>query len=1367
MPSKLNATHEHLASLLAGISAKSVELWIEGERLSFRDPAAALSDDQVQALRRLEPELVAELRRGPFITQTFPLTYGQKSLWFMHQTMRTSPAYNVGLAVSVHSPLDVAALRASLQTLLDRHAALRSVFKVEENGELCQQVLAYQPLCFEQVDCPGWPEGEVRRKLTEAYRRPFDLAAGPLLRTHLYSDGPQRHVVLLNFHHIVFDGQSMFTFLTELQETYAAAQAGREPSLRSLKNSYREFVEWQSARMAGPTGTDELVWWQEKLKGASHVLDLPTDHPRPSHLTGRGGSIVLQVEDDVLDKLRQLAQDRKAYLYDVFLAAYQVLLYRYSNQSDLLVGFLTSGRGQMRFAKLCGLFINPVVIRALFSAGLGFLEFLDRQSETLAESLERQNYPFLALVEHSHVTRLPGCMPLVQVLFNFFKTPRGAQLEELFVTGHPGQPVRSPGLTLESFGLNQDDGEFDLVLEVAEGRRCWLRFRYSAELFDHGSIVRLMGHYQNLLRAIAENPRRAVGDLPLMDEEERARMLVTTGYKAPPYPLDTGVHQLFEEQAARTPDRIALISGGERLTYSELNREANTLAHYLRQQGVGPETLVGVCLERSNQMVVALLAILKAGGAYVPLDPNFPRARLELILQDARPPLVLTESRLAQVLPATESRLFQLDTEPDAYRSAPGENPAPAVSGSNLAYVLYTSGSTGKPKGVQIPHRAFTNFQLSMLERPGLGADDVLLAVTTISFDIAGLELFLPLIAGACVVIAGKDAVVDGRRLAEAIQEHGVSVMQATPATWRLLIDSGWTGSPGLKALCGGEALSRELANQLLSRVDSLWNMYGPTETTVWSTVHRVGPGHEPIPLGTPISNTTLYILDTNSQPVPAGVPGELCIGGVGVARGYMNRPGLTASRFLEDPFGAPGGMLYRTGDLCKYHADGSIAFLGRLDDQVKIRGHRIELGDIESALLRLTKVREAVVVVYEDPAAGKRLVAYLTENPGERRAATGEFRETLGSELPEYMIPSAFVYLESLPLTPNNKVDRKSLRALTPPKLEAGHEYLPPGTAVEIAVSGLWQRMLGVERVGLNDRFDELGGDSLAFALMIVRLSKQFHVELPVSMDDEMLSVHGLARAVDRACQAARAAGSEAAGAPLSGGAGASAERSGQSRTGEMLIRATRALLRMVARVECEGLENIPASGPLILAGNHISLFDFLVLGSVLGGRATGLAVRPAFIIADKWRNCVHSYAAQLGNPIYIRRGKGDLEALEGALAVLEAKGVVAIMPEGRPSRRGLLRAKPGVGYLAAETLASVLPLAIYGHERAFGNWARLRRVPVKIRIGQPFDLSGADAKSDLQGKADFIMKAIARLMPEVYQGVYRAEPGPNGSSS
>jgi amino acid adenylation domain-containing protein len=1286
------------------------------------------------------------------LTDTFPLSEGQKSLWFMHQTLRNSSAYHIGLAVRILSPLDAGAIEKALQHLLDRHAALRTVFLLTDNGELRQQVAESQRIAFEQTDASDWTAERLKQEVRNAYARPFDLAAGPLMRAALFAADGRAAVLLITVHHIVFDGKSMFTMLSELQELYAALQAGSPVALRPLKHSYREFVEWQSQILSG-AGTSDLAYWQNHIENAPAVLDMPTDHPRPAHFSGRGGSVVFELPEELMRRLRQLAKDKAVHLFDVFAAAYHVLLHRYSGQNDILLGFITAGRPELRFARLIGLFSNPVVLRGVLTGDPTFTEFLIRQHETLSASLAHQNLPFLTLIEKSRVARLPGYMPLIQVLFNYFKIPRTAPFAELFVTGHDVERVQSPGLEMEAFGLEQNEGEFDLVLEVAEGSRCWARIKYSADLFDHATVGRMTEHYQNLLLGIADGPDRAVSRLPLLGETERRRMLA--GWNETPAQAlpDCCVHELFERQAAENPDRTAVLCKGARLMYAELNRSANALAHYLKAQGVGPEVLVGVCIERSMDMLVALLAILKAGGAYVPLDPHFPKARLDLILEDAQPLLVLTERRLAHLVSNGQTRLLEVDTERESYCSGESGNPPRSSGASNLAYVLFTSGSTGRPKGVQIPHSAFVNFLVSMQKRPGLIANDVLLAVTTISFDIAGLELMLPLIAGAQVVIATREMAIDGRRLAAAIDECGVSVMQATPATWRLLLDSGWTGAKGLKALCGGEALSRELADELLARVGSLWNMYGPTETTVWSTVHKVEPGEGAIPLGTAVDNTPLYILDPASEPVPIGVSGELHIGGAGLARGYLNRPDLTGAKFIRDPFGEPGGRLYKTGDVCRYHADGSIAFLGRLDDQVKIRGHRIELGDIESVLLRHPRVNEAAVVVNEDPAAGKRLVAYMTGVPGGPPASGVELREHLAKELPDYMIPAAFVYLDALPLTPNNKVDRKSLRTAPLPAIESAREDTAPQSETEVVIAKLWSEILGVRQPGTHAKFDELGGDSLSFALMIVRLSKALQVDLPIRMDEEMLTIAGLAKIVDGISGTRKA---EVAAVPASPPAVPAVVN--RPRSGRFFLGLGNALVRMLAHVELDGIENVPTSGPLILAGNHISLFDFVIFGSVLGGGRSRLPVTPTFIIADKWRRRINAYAAQLGNPIYIRRGQGDLHALGGALEVLAADGAVAIMPEGKPTRGALSKAKPGVAYLALQRNAPVVPIAVYGHDRVLDYWPRLRRVPVRIRIGAPFHLGTENGRhqADYQQQADMVMTRIARLMPAEYHGFY-----------
>ena len=625
--------------------------------------------------------------------------------------------------------------------------------------------------------------------------------------------------------------------------------------------------------------------------------------------------------------------------------------------------------------------------------------------------------------------------------------------------------------------------------------------RFNTDLFEAGTIQRWLGHWKILLEAMAANPAQTISALPMLNESERRQLLVEWNDTKRDFPQAECLHQLFEAQAQHSPDAVAVIFEDQGLTYRELNQRANQLAHHLKTEGVGPETLVGVFMDRSLEMLVGLLGILKAGGAYVPLDPNFPPERLKFILEDAGATVLLTQPSLLKTLPKVapsaneapgvqSAKIICVDRAFTTFDNQSKINPDGAVQPHNLAYVLYTSGSTGKPKGVQISHRALVNFLTSMKREPGFAATDILLAVTTLSFDIAGLELWLPLVLGARVVITRADVAMDGRQLAAKLAESKATVMQATPATWRMLMEAGWVGDPRLKILCGGEAWSEELARQLLSRCGSLWNMYGPTETTIWSAATKVESPQVPL-IGRPIANTRFHVLDARLQPVPVGVPGELHIGGDGLARGYLNRPELTAEKFIPDPFSQePGARVYKTGDLVRCQPNGRIEFLGRMDHQVKIRGFRIELGDVEAALHQHPNLSDLVVVAKEGVAGSKQLVAYVVARQAPIPTA-GELRGFLKEKLPDYMIPSSFVVLEALPLTPNGKVDRKALPE--PQSQLPGSTFVPPKTPAEIAVAKIWCEVLGLEQVGLHDDFFELGGHSLLATKLISRL-ETFH---------------------------------------------------------------------------------------------------------------------------------------------------------------------------------------------------------------------------------------------------------------------------------
>jgi amino acid adenylation domain-containing protein len=651
------------------------------------------------------------------------------------------------------------------------------------------------------------------------------------------------------------------------------------------------------------------------------------------------------------------------------------------------------------------------------------------------------------------------------------------------------------------------------MVEEVEGLRGMLE--YNTDLFDATTIERMAGHFHTLLEGIVTNLEQRIGTLPLLTEPERHQLLVAWNATQTEYPRDLCVHQRFEAQAARTPDRVAVVFEGQRLTYRELNQRANQLAHHLQSLGVGPDVLVGIYVERSLEMVVGILGILKAGGAYLPLDPAYPKERLAFMLEDTQAPVLLTQERLLGELPEHRAAVVCLDADREVTAQQSVENPSSGVTSGHLAYVIYTSGSTGRPKGVKIEHRSVVNTLEAMHRESGLTDADTLLSMTTLSFDISVPELFLPLVVGARVVIVSRTVAADGEQLARALVETGSTVMQGTPASWTLLLSAGWEGSDRLRALCGGEALPQGLAAQLVERMRSLWNLYGPTETTVWSTVYRVSSVDGPISIGRPIANTQIYLLDDHGRPAPIGVPGELYIGGDGVAQGYLNRPGLTAEKFIPDPFGEqPGARLYKTGDLARYLPDGNIQFLGRLDHQVKIRGFRIELGEIEAMLGQHPAMRETVVLAREDEPGDKRLVAYIV--PDQEPVPTmEELQGYLRAKLPEYMVPSAFVFLDGMPLMPNGKVDRQALPAPERKRPELESAFAPPRTPTEELLAGVWTQVLGIEQVGIYDNFFELGGHSLLATRVVSRVRDAFQMELPLRCIFEAPTVAELSRVI------------------------------------------------------------------------------------------------------------------------------------------------------------------------------------------------------------------------------------------------------------
>jgi amino acid adenylation domain-containing protein len=838
--------------------------------------------------------------------------------------------------------------------------------------------------------------------------------------------------------------------------------------LPPLPVQYADFALWQRGWLQGEALAAQVSYWKEQLRGAPPYLPLPTDHPRPPVQSYRGGHRRLELGPEVVRALRELSQAEGATLFMTLLAGFAALLHRYTQQTDIVIGSPVANRNRGEIEGLIGFFVNTLALRADVSGDPPFRVLLGRVREAALGAYAHQDLPFEKLVEELQPRRDRSRSPLFQVL--------------LALQNAPMPPLRLGDLALEPLELPGVSSKFDLSIYWTEaGGRLQGYLEHNLDLFDPPTVERFAAHYVRLLEGAAADPERRVCDLPLLGADERHRLLVEWNQTASEYPREACVHELVAAQAGRTPEAPAVVFEEAALRFAELEARSSQLARHLEALGAGPGMLMGVCVERSIEMVVAVLGILKSGAAYVPLDPSYPAERLAFVVEDSQAEVVLTQSGLAQALPVRAgTRLVCLDAEADAI-AARETGPLPArATASDLAYVIYTSGSTGRPKGVAVPHRALVNFLTSVRTAPGLTAEDTLLALTALSFDIAGLEIFLPLIVGARLAVAGAALASDGTRLARRLREGDVTVMQATPSTWRMLVGAGWEGSPRLRALCGGEALPRELANRLAQSHESLWNLYGPTETTIWSALGRVEAGEGPVTIGRPLANTRLYVLDPRGEPAPIGVPGELSIGGDGLARGYHRRADLTAERFVPDPFGASAAdRLYRTGDLARVLPSGEIEVLGRLDDQVKVRGFRIELGEVEGALVQHPSVREAVVAVHEDAQGGARLVAYFVPD-ADLVPTPGELRAFLGRTLPASMLPSTFVALEALPLTPNRKVDRRALPAPSQSRPDLGHAFEPPRTPTEQALAEIYSQVLGIDRVGIHDSFFDLGGASI-----------------------------------------------------------------------------------------------------------------------------------------------------------------------------------------------------------------------------------------------------------------------------------------------
>jgi amino acid adenylation domain-containing protein len=1055
------------------------------EAPTVRGLAERIEEAQRGGAEAVLPALEVQPRDAPL-----PLSYAQERLWFLDQ-LGVGSAYNIPAALRLEGALDIAALERSIGEALRRHESLRTRFEAAE-GRAIQVIEAPGEFRLEVVDLSDLEEaarqGQARRLAQEDAARPFDLAAGALFRAKLVRLSATEHVALVNMHHIVSDGWSLGVLIREVGTLYGAYVAGLPSPLAELPVQYADYTLWQRGWLAGERLEQQVAYWKEQLAGAPAALELPTDRGRPAVQSFAGASYPFALSPELSSGLLELSRREGVTLYMVLVAAFSVLLGRYSGQRDIVVGSPIAGRRRHELEGLIGFFVNTLVLRTDLSGDPTFRDLLQRVKDMALGAYAHQDLPFEKLVKELQPVRDLSRPPLFQVVFALQNMAQ--------------ETLELPALRLSPIGSGHVTTKFDLSLFVREvASRLQGYVEYATDLFDGSTIARLVGHFERLLAGIVADPSLRLSELPRLGEAERHRLLVEWNATAAEYPRDKCLHELFAAQAAKTPAAIAVVYEDQQFSYRELDRRSNQLAHHLRGLGVGPEVVVGLCVERSLEMVVGLLGILKAGGAYLPLDPGYPQERLAYMLCDAHVPVLVTQGALVARLPVHEAQMVQLDADCGEIAAQPDVAPASGAQPDNLAYVIYTSGSTGKPKGAMITHGGVLNYLNYTSTKYDVIHRHSAIVSTPLSFDATVTSLFTPLMNGQAVCLLPKEDKLEA--LASMLAQEGKSwLLKLTPAHLEALRQA--LPAPAIvkhawSMVIGGEALVADTVRPWREHA-RLFNEYGPTETVVGCAVYEINaetPWTGAIPIGRPISNTRVYVLDGSLEAVPIGVAGELFIGGAGLARGYLGRADLTAERFVPHPYGE-GERLYRTGDLVRYLADGNLEFLGRIDHQVKVRGYRIELGEIEAGLLSHAGVAQAVVVAREDEPGDKRLVAYVVGS-GTTAPDVSALRSHLQARLPEYMAPSSFVVLDALPLTPNGKVDRRALPALEVGEGLARQGYVAPRTPAEEVLCGLWCEVLKVDRVGIHDNFFALGGHSLVAMQLILRVRREFDVGIEV----------------------------------------------------------------------------------------------------------------------------------------------------------------------------------------------------------------------------------------------------------------------------
>ena len=1110
-----------IETFLSDLANQDIKLWMDGDRLRCNAPQGLLTPEIQTELKNRKAEIIHFLNQLGSEEQInprtilpiprdgqLPLSFAQSRLWFLYQLEGATGTYNMTGALSLSGPLQVEAHKQALRTIIQRHESLRTSFQTVDGVPV--QVIDPHPVWeLTMVNLAG-KETEAEKLAYRESQTPFDLTKSPLLRVTLLKLQPEKHILLINMHHIISDGWSIGVFIRELSHLYGAFVAGKEATLPTLPIQYADFAVWQRQWLQGKVLGTQLEYWKQQLADAPPLLELPTDRPRPAIQTFQGKTERFWLDSKLTQELKALSQQSGCTLFMTLLAAFAVVLSRYSGQTDIVIGSAIANRNRREIEGLIGFFVNTLALRLDLSEKPSFATFLKQVQTVTQDAYEHQDLPFEMLVEELQLERKLDRNPLVQVGF--------------ILQNAANEAWKLPGLTIEEMSWELDSARLDLEVHLSEvndgltGLCC-----YNIDLFDGSMIARLLEHFQNLLRAIIVNPQESVSLLPLLSKQEQKQLLVDWNQTQADYPKDTCIHQLFEAQVERTPDAIAVVFEEQSLTYTELNHRANQLAYYLRTLGVGAEVLVGISLERSLEMIIGLLAILKAGGAYLPLAPDYPIERLQFMLEDSQVSFLITQRSLLAVLPPSQANVICLDEIEEQVSQYPQDNLQNGLTIASLANVIYTSGSTGKPKGVMVEHKGLVNLALAQIQRFGVNHKSRVLQFASFSFDACISEILMTFGSGATLCLAPKDDLLPGQPLIEQLVKNGITHVTLPPSALAVLPKE---LLPNLQTLIvAGEACPLDLVKQW-SVGRNFFNAYGPTETSVCASIGQCYQDDLKVTIGKAIANAQIYILDSYLQPLPIGVVGELHIGGVGLARGYLNRPELTAEKFIANPFasldppltpldkgGEQPSKLYKTGDLARYLPDGDIEYLGRIDNQVKIRGFRIELGEIEAVLLSHPQVREAVVLVNEsDRPEDRALVAYIV--PNDPACTTQLLREFVKRQLPDYMIPAYWLVLEKLPLTSNGKIDRRAL-PLPNPELHRSVDYVAPKNPTQEAIAAIFGQVLKLEKVGIDDNFFEIGGNSLQATQVISRLRESFSLELPLRRLFEQPTVADLALAV------------------------------------------------------------------------------------------------------------------------------------------------------------------------------------------------------------------------------------------------------------